>query len=116
MVVGGVILALPLLHKVFGPGYTEGAQAFRLLLLSIGFIFIYGAIHNIMVACDYMKVEIWIMAVAASLNIVLNFFLIPLHGLVGSALATVSVEGLILLAGFFVVYKLRVFSDLWPVL
>ena len=57
MVIGGIVLAGPLLQAVFGPDYLEGAWAFRLLMLSIGFISIHRAIHNILIVSDRLKVE-----------------------------------------------------------
>ncbi len=106
MVVGGMILAVPLLHALFGPEYVEGTAAFQLLILSIGFIFISGTIHNVLLVKDRMNVEMWIVAAAAGLNIGFNIILIPRYGLVGAAFATVLAEGLILLVGLLAVYRM----------
>ena len=92
MIVGGMILAGPLLNTLFGSGYLEGVGAFRLLILSIGFIFVSGAIHNVLLVCDRIRAEAWIVGGAAALNIGLNFLLIPLYGLVGAAFATAAAE------------------------
>ncbi|HHT9119330.1 MAG TPA: flippase [Candidatus Hypogeohydataceae bacterium YC41] len=116
MIVGGMILAGPLLTTLFGPEYLEAVAPFRLLLLSIGFIFIFGAIHNILLVCNRMKVEMWIVAAAAGLNIVLNLILIPRYGLVGAAFATVLAEGLNLLMGLLAIYEIGIRLDLRPVL
>jgi O-antigen/teichoic acid export membrane protein len=61
MVTGGIILAVPVIETAFGPNYIEGAQAFRLLLVSIGCTFIYGAIHNALLAANRLKVELSVM-------------------------------------------------------
>jgi len=114
LIVGGMILVDPLLSTLFGPGYLEGAAAFRLLILSIGFIFISGAIHNILLIYNRMLVEMWIVATATGLNIGLNMILIPRYGLVGAAFATVLAEGFILLAGLLAVYKIGIRLDFWP--
>ena len=116
MIVGGMILAGPLLNTLFGPEYVAAAAAFRLLILSIGFIFIYGVIHNVLLVCDRMRIETWIMGSGVALNIGLNLILIPRYGLVGAAFATALAEGLILLLGFFAIYKINIVLDLRPVL
>ncbi len=116
MIVGGIIISIPLLQAVFGVEYTEGAAAFRLLLLSIGFVFIHAAIHNVLLVCNRLKVEMYIFAFAAGLNIVLNLILIPLYGLFGAALVTALAEGIILLSGLLVLYKNNIRLNLLPLL
>jgi O-antigen/teichoic acid export membrane protein len=96
LVVGGVLLADPLLRALFGASYAEGAQALRVLLLSIGLIFLHGTFRNILLAYDRTGVETCIMAAAASINVALNFLLIPRFGLLGAAAATAAAEALVL--------------------
>ncbi len=108
LTVGGMILAVPLLNTVFGQDYVEGAAAFRLLLLSIGFIFLSSMTHNILLAADRLKVETWIIAGAAVLNVGLNLMLIPRYGLVGAAFATALAEGLILFLTLLTVSRLGI--------
>jgi O-antigen/teichoic acid export membrane protein/2-polyprenyl-3-methyl-5-hydroxy-6-metoxy-1,4-benzoquinol methylase len=96
LTVGGMLLAVPLLNTVFGPDYIEGAAAFRLLLLSIGFIFFSGVTHNLLLASDRLRVEMWIIAGAAVLNVGFILILIPRYGLVGAAFSTALAEGVIL--------------------
>ncbi|WP_096893814.1 flippase [Candidatus Scalindua japonica] len=103
LVVGGIVLASPILSTIFGPEFIEGAMAFKLLVLSIGFIFLEGTIHNILVVSNHMRIETWIMITATVINIGLNFLLIPLFGLTGAATATVIAEGFILGCGFIAV-------------
>ncbi len=69
MIVGGMVLSASLLQTVFGHQYIEGSEAFRLLILSTGFVFIHGAIHNILLAYDRLKIEMLIVAIAAVINV-----------------------------------------------
>jgi len=96
MTVGGILLAGPLLIHLFGPEYGQGAEAFRLLLVSVSFLFVNGVFGQTLLAHDRIRVLMWIQALGASLNVVLNLILIPSHGIVGAAAATVAAEGLIL--------------------
>ncbi|MGB5342600.1 MAG: oligosaccharide flippase family protein [Thermoanaerobaculia bacterium] len=106
MAAGGILLAGPLLIHLFGPEYGEGTEAFRLLLISVAFIFVHGVFGNTLLAHDRTRVLMWIQALGASLNVVLNLILIPLHGIVGAAVATVAAEGLILSLDYFACRRL----------
>ena len=116
MVVGGVILAAPLLEFMFGAEYVEGATAFRLLLLSIGFVFIYGGNHNLFIASGRTKTEMKIFLTAAVINIVLNLIFIKSYGINGAAAITVLVEFLTLLMGFYVLYKSGFYLRVWQMI
>lgn len=105
VVVGGSLIAAPLLALVFGASYTAGAAPFRLLLVSIGFIFLYGTIHNLLLALGRLRDGTRILAVAATVNIGLNLLLIPRYGLVGAATATVIAEGLVILLGYWILAR-----------
>ncbi len=105
IVVGGALLAAPLLQTLFGSEYVEGANAFRLLLLSVGFIFLHAAIYNLLLAADLLKTEVVITGFAAAVNVTLVLILIPRYGIVGAGFCTALAEGLVLLAGLAVVYQ-----------
>ena len=101
MVTGGILLAGPLLIHLFGPEYGQGTDAFRLLLVSVAFIFLNGVFSQTLLAHDRIRILMWIQALGAALNVVLNLILIPSHGIVGAAVATVAAEGLILTLDYF---------------
>lgn len=105
MVVGGMILAAPLLEFIFGAEYIEGAMAFRLLLLSIGFIFIHAVNHNLLLVSNRTRTEMNFYIIAAAINVGLNLIFIRRYGIVGAATVTALVEGLTLLMGLFVLYR-----------
>jgi O-antigen/teichoic acid export membrane protein len=97
LVVGGMIVARPLLWTLFGPDYVDGTGAFRLLILSIGLIFLHGHLHSIFIVRDQTFRQMLIITAGTALNIALNFLLIPAWGITGAAASTVTAEGLILL-------------------
>ena len=105
LVVGGMILAAPLLEFIFGAEYVEGAMALRLLLLSIGFIFIHAVNHNLLLVSNRTRTEMNFYIIAAAINVGLNLVFIRRYGIVGAAAVTALVEGLTLLMGLFVLYK-----------
>jgi O-antigen/teichoic acid export membrane protein len=108
LVVGGIIVAAPLLETVFGSDYTDGADAFKFLLLSVGFVFLHGANHNIFLAVNRLKTEMMIFAAAAAVNIGLNIFIIPRYGIVGAAFVTAAADALTLVLGLIVINQIGV--------
>lgn len=108
LVVGGAVLARPLLGTLFGAEYEAGAWALRLLLVSIGMIYLYGAVHNAFLVYHRTRTEVWIVAAAAAFNVTLNFALIPRYGMEGAAAATALTEVLSLAVGLAVLARLGV--------
>jgi len=108
LIVGGVITSASLLQVVFGAEYREGAAAFRFLILSIGFVFILGAVHNILVVYDRLKTEMLIFAITTALNVGLNILIIPRYGLVGAGFVAALAEAVTLLLGLLVMRRIGV--------
>jgi len=108
LVVGGMVVARPLLRAFFGPDYVDGTTAFRLLILSIGLIFLHGHLQNIFLVRDQTFKQMLIIAGGTALNIVLNFLLIPAWGIAGAAASTVAAEGLILVLAWLAVRAIGV--------
>ena len=116
MMIGGWLLAKPLLYTLYGAAFIQAEEAFRLLLISIGLIFFYGAVHNVLLACHKLRVGMYIVATGAGLNTVLNLLLVPSLGLLGAALVMVATESMILAIGFLVLWKLGIRFNLQPLL
>ena len=105
LVVGGIVLAEPLLAFLFGAAYVPATAALRLLLASIAVLSIHGTAHNVFLALHQTGRETLIVGSAAVINIILNVILIPRNGLVGAAFATLAAEGFILAASSVVLYR-----------
>ncbi|MBA3342506.1 MAG: flippase [Gemmatimonadaceae bacterium] len=105
LVVGGIVLAEPLLAFLFGAEYGAAAVAFQLLLASIGVLAIHGIAHNVFVAMHQTGREAVIFGAAAIVNIGLNVILIPRYGLIGAAFATLAAETFILIANAVVLIR-----------
>jgi len=89
---GGLILGKEIISLLFGNEYLPAVAAFRLLILSIFFIFPAFLLTNTIFAYDQQRVFIGLMIFGASLNILLNLALIPGYGIAGSALATLLAQ------------------------
>ncbi len=115
LVVGGIIVAAPLLVAVFGNDYAAGTGAFQFLILSVGIVFLFGAIHNIFMAVNRLKTEMKIFAVAAAVNIGLNILIIPRYGIVGAGFVTAFAEVLTVVLGLIAVNRIGVSFSLRPI-
>ena len=115
LVVGGIIIARPLLVAVFGNDYAAGSGAFQFLILSIGFVFLFGAVHNIFLAVNRLKTEMLIFAAAATVNIALNIWIVPRYGITGAGMVTAFAEGLTLVAGLIMVNRIGVPLSIRPI-
>ncbi len=116
LLVGAMLLAAPLLTALFGPDYAAGAMAFRLILLSVAFIFIGGAVHNVFLISHRLRTEMGVVGVAAGTNVGLNLVLTPRFGLVAAGGITACSEGLILLLGLLLLRRAAMPLTLRPVL
>jgi O-antigen/teichoic acid export membrane protein len=98
LVAGTVVLAAPLLGLLFGDAFVAGSPALRLVALSVALFALHGTTRSVFVAHHRTRLEAMIFAVAAAVNIGLNFVLIPTLGIVGAGLATLTAEALIFAA------------------
>jgi len=98
LVAGAVVLAGPVLGLLFGDTFVAGSPALRLVALSVALFALHGTTRSIFVAHHQTRLEAAIFAVAAAVNIGLNFLLIPTFGIVGAAFATLMAEALIFAA------------------
>jgi O-antigen/teichoic acid export membrane protein len=116
ILIGGIVLAGPLLGLLFGEEYVVGATAFQLLLVSVGLSFLYGTIHNVLLVQERTRDEARIIFVAAAANIGANVVLIPMMGIVGAAISAVLAHAITALAGGVVLLRLGLRPDLRPML
>lgn len=90
-------LAAPLLTWLMGPAFSGGSDALRMLAWSIPLTAAAGVCRQLLLASGHQRVDLIVVACGAATNVILNILLIPAHGLIGAALATVSAEGIVLI-------------------
>ena len=78
------------LRLFFGEAYVPGAHALQILLIGVLLFIVAGINHSIIAATGNPKAVTKIVFVAAALNIIINFLLIPRFGIEGAALATAA--------------------------
>ncbi|MEK7555453.1 MAG: flippase [Patescibacteria group bacterium] len=88
LIVGGFILSQPIINLIFGQEYLPAASALNILITTLIFAFPGALLFNFVIAYDQQKKMVYYVAVGALGNIILNILLIPIYGIIGSAIAT----------------------------
>lgn len=86
---GGIILARPLMHLLYGVGYHKGIIAFQILIWTVAIIWVSGAYSRGLLGSDRQKRYLLGHTGAVVVNVIFNFILIPRFGLAGAASASV---------------------------
>ncbi len=94
--IGGTVLARPLILALYGPDYEGSILALQLLVWSAVLAFLGANYGYCLVACGRQKVLAWSAGIGATVNVLLNLWLIPRHGIPGACLATVISQALML--------------------
>ncbi len=100
LVVGGILLAEPIILFLYGEAYRGAIPSFRLLLGALGLILLSRKYRLILTCFDHQATDFKIMAAAAVTNAALNLLLVPRWGLTGAAAASLASEVLILALGY----------------
>ncbi len=119
IVLGGLVIAGPLINVVYGHDYINATLTFQILLLTLLPIFPGMILSSTLLAEDKQKTFIKSSAVGACLNIALDLILIPIYGIAGSAIATVVAQ--IAVNGIFLKeilknHKLNIWKDMRKIL
>jgi O-antigen/teichoic acid export membrane protein len=93
--VAAILLADWLVTFTYGPDYARSVAALTILLTGLLFAFTIHFLHTALIAIDRQRLVLVVAAAGLAANIVANLLLIPRWGLLGAAVATVSVEGLV---------------------
>lgn len=97
LVVGGIVLAAPIMNTLYPVGFEPSILAFQILIGTAGLIFLYRPLYDAMIVLDQQKKTFWITMAGAVVNVALNLILIPKYSLYGAAAATVVTHSLVLL-------------------
>lgn len=108
-------LADKIIFIICGPGYVPSVIALQILIWSVIFMFINTLSLNLLGSVNMQVVVTKIAAFGAIFNIVLNIVLIPEFSYIGSAVATVLTE-LLMLPVFFHVLRKTEYIDIAPLM
>ncbi len=118
MVVGGVILAYPVIFIVSTPeflsriseGFYGSDIALQVLIFALLFQFLNVLFAFILIAVNQQTKLLYINGICVVFNIVTNLIFIPIYGFVGAAVTSVLCELFIMVATYFTARKYLDFS------
>lgn len=95
-------------HLFFNNKYNESIPVFKILVWYLAIVFIYGPISNSLVAKNKVTFLVYLNLLMIVVNMALNFFLIPVYGAKGAAIATIICEILILITAILYWRKMEI--------
>lgn len=95
---GLFMVRAPLTELVFGPAYAPTAQVFAWLAPNLALIFVNYLQLTVLTALGRQRLGALATAGALVVNVALNLWWIPTHGILGAAAATLATEVVLLLA------------------
>lgn len=88
LVVGGIIIATPLINLILGSGFIAASPIFSVLMMTALVAFPSFILANAAIALDKQKILIFSSIICAILNILFNMLTIPRFGAAGAAFST----------------------------
>ncbi|MBI5466954.1 MAG: flippase [Candidatus Kerfeldbacteria bacterium] len=118
LVVGGAILAEPLLVFMGHREYAPAAPVLRLLLVAVGALFMGSLSGHVVTIINRQRQMVWAYLSVAVIGLVVYFSLIPRFSLYGAAVGTIATESLTAIIGYILItrvmrFRLRL-AALWP--
>jgi O-antigen/teichoic acid export membrane protein len=92
IVIGGMLIAFPLIHFLFTDEYLPSALALQILIWDIPFMMFAAFCGNMTTIIKFEKYAARIYTLNAILNIVLNLILIPRYGMIAASIVTVVTD------------------------
>jgi O-antigen/teichoic acid export membrane protein len=99
------------LMKIFGDGYQAGAPVVVILSLAMLFATASGPVDSVLLMAGRSWLSLFNNTVALAVNVVLNFVLIPEHGISGAAVAWAAA---IVIRNSLPLFQVRRSMGMWP--
>jgi len=78
-----------LVIKIFGSAYVSATAILKIYIWSLVPIFLGNVINQYLIIENFTKISLFLSVASATINVVLNLYLIPKYGMIGAAWATV---------------------------
>lgn len=105
IVIGGWVLAQPIVVFIGGPEFAEAAPILRILVIATAMIFIGNLFANAVVAVNKQKQMVWMYLLTSVAAVILYYVTIPIFSYFGAAWSTVATEAMMAVLAFFMVWK-----------
>jgi O-antigen/teichoic acid export membrane protein len=80
---------------IYGPGYQPAIFVFKVLVWAIIFQYMSNLCGILLTSMDKVRINMNVMTIAVIFKLTLNFFLIPIFGMVAASIITVITEFLV---------------------
>ena len=104
MILGVLLLSNKIIVLFFTEAYSTSAPAFSILIFSTAFIFLSIALSKIIVVEEKTNLIAVVAFFGAALNFGLNFYFIPVYGIIGASITTVLTEAMITIIWIYHIY------------
>lgn len=105
MAIGITLLSKSVILFIYGSQYTNSITVLQILSWDCLLFFIYVALGNALVGMGKERQVAFSALICACVNVALNFLLIPRFSLIGSAVATVFAETILLISYLYLMKK-----------
>lgn len=92
------VYAEPTLTLFFGAKYIGAVDAFRILVGGLSFLTVFYVVSSGLMGLGHARLAMWMAIAGTALNAMLNLFLVPRFGIIGSAWSTTLSSVLVTLA------------------
>lgn len=101
LVVGGTIIARPLINSLYSGKFTESIIIWQILLLAVLATYLSGTYAYLLLASDRQSAYLRSITIAMLISLFVYFLLMPIYGAIGAAIGYTCAE----LIGLLLVYK-----------
>jgi len=105
LIFGAYYLASDIIYLIGGTAFSEAILSFKILILSVFFIFLGALFGNTIIAINKQKQVMLAYGVAAIFNVFANIYMIQKYSYIGASIVSVLTEVLATTLMFFVIYK-----------
>lgn len=109
IVVGGWLLAEPLLVAIGDESFAPAAPALRLLLVAVGALFLNALSGHVVTVINRQRQMVWTYLSVATIGIVVFLVLIPRYALIGAATGAIITQSATAIVGFILVLSVMRF-------
>ena len=82
-----------LINLIFSDKFDNASLILKVLILSTPFVFWNSLLYKVLIIENMMKINFYSSLASLFVNVILNYFLIPMYGAVGASIATVISYG-----------------------
>jgi len=95
---GVSIFAEPILRLLFGYKFIYGAGALSILVIGMAFYTLFMSLSSVILGIGYPRFPMIILLVGTVINIILNYVMVQIYGIMGAAVATTITAFIIMIA------------------